>query len=561
MAKQKIDPEVNRRIKEEKNKLKNLRDEKGQILEVLSNSDVTEDEKYKLDNRIKWLDEGIENIKETLKELGYVEKELKSLVRKMNEEEENKIIENVAKKFDLRFWINEGKFIYCRDYSNDDNIKRVKFNTVDRTKIVWLLNKLAKRIDKPCFDHFQSTVDRICDYFQINNLDVEGVTASVMDNACNDDLYNKAKVIQRYWVQPDTENSDKYDSDWDLLIYCVGGGKQENIEHLEQWIGYKYWYPERVGNIPNLDLGGAPGGNGKGRLIEFMKTLFTQDCVTEAKPKELQDGFTGSWELSFILYFDEPTDKELPNNKMKNVTGSETTIIERKGIDSYTADRMFNLVLSSNNQNGVYKLSGGGSSGEDRRISVITTDVVMVEEIMRREGCDEETAKVRTNEIAQKVKQRDWCSKVLAHLLVKYDIPNMKILRPLHGIDYMKRLEDQKSSLDNVFDQLLPVLQDTKMLPMNVVTTIAKSATDNPKLQVKTVKQKFEGYLKRQRVDATFKKQQRVKILWNGDQSDIVQTSCVYLDENINEFEYSKISDSVYNKDVAPKKDNYVIGE
>jgi hypothetical protein len=560
MARKKIDPETTKKIKIKKEELKDLQSQLLEVQEALE-TDVSGEDREILSRRAETLQTKIDFCKNDLKDLGHIFQEYKNIVRKMNEDDENVLIDKISKKFDLKFWINEGKFIYCRDYSNDENIKRVKFNTVDRTKIVWLLNKLAKRIDTPCTDHFQSSVDRICDYFQINNLDVEGVTASVIDNACNDDLYNKAKVIQRYWVQPDMINYESYDRDWDLLMYCVGGGKQENIEHLEQWLAYKYWFPHRVGNIPNLDLGGAPGGNGKGRFIEIMKTIFTQDCVTEAKPKELQDGFTGSWELSFILYFDEPTEKELPNHKMKNVTGSETTIIERKGIDSYTADRMFNLVLSSNNQNGVYKLAGGGSSGEDRRISVITTDVVMVEEIMRREGCDEETAKVRTNEIAQKVKQRDWCSKVLGHLLVKYDVPNMKILKPLHGIDYNKRLEDQKSNLDNVFDQLLPVLQESKMLPMNVVTTIAKSATDNPKLQVRTVKQKFEGYLKRQRIDAIFKKQQRVRILWNGDVTDTIQTSAVYLDQNVNDFEYSTISDSIYNKDTAPRKDDCLIIE
>jgi hypothetical protein len=165
-------------------------------------------------------------------------------------------------------------------------------------------------------------------------------------------------------------------------------------------------YPERVANTPNLDCGGKPGGNGKGRYAEMCRTIFTPNCIVQGAAKELNDGFNASWELATILLFDEPGDRELEAGKMKKATGGEEQRVERKGVDSYTADRNYSMLALSNNSHGVFKLSGTGTGGEDRRYSVMNTSIVMIDEIMKRELCTKDQAGVRADAIAQLVKDR-----------------------------------------------------------------------------------------------------------------------------------------------------------
>jgi hypothetical protein len=182
--------------------------------------------------------------------------------------------------------------------------------------------------------------------------------------------------------------------------------------------------------------------------------VFTYGCVTPATAKELQDGFNASWEMSTIIYFDEPTEKELPTNKVKNATGGEEQRIEKKGVDAYTADRNYNIMALSNNEEGVFRLTGTGMAGQDRRYSVVSTDIILIDEIMKREHCSFEQATVRVNQIAQLVKDRKEVRKWLAHVIMKHNIVDMKILNPLHGVDYQKRFEDQKDTVQQVFDVL-----------------------------------------------------------------------------------------------------------
>jgi hypothetical protein len=328
-------------------------------------------------------------------------------------------------------------------------------------------------------------------------------------------------------------------------MYCIGGGKQENIDHLEKWPVYKYLYPERVGNTPNLDCGGKPGGNGKGRYGELCRTIFTPSCVVPAAAKELSDGFNANWELATILLFDEPTEKELPANKLKQATGGEEQRVERKGVDAYTADRNFSVLALSNNAHGVFKLSGTGSGGEDRRYSVIATTIVLPDEIMRRENCSEEVAKKRTQEIADLVKNREEVAKWMAHVIFKHNLQDGKYLTALHGEDYRNRFEDQKSTYDIIFDQLMPAVKKTGIISANILNDIVDVLYPVAKRHPRVVKDLFANYLATNKIEYTTRAQTYVDITWQGKQHMSHRSFVFKLRDDAKDFEWSLISTSI----------------
>jgi hypothetical protein len=435
---------------------------------------------------------------------------------------------------------------------NHPSIINPQFNTVDSTKILSVLNKMSGQI-------LSSDTETIKRYFQMTKNDYYNMTGSFNNEKWDDSMvYNKMKIIrENYWVQPIEGDCHP---DFDFLLYCVGGGKQENIEHLEKWIAYKWRYPNRNANIPNIDLGGYPGGNGKGRFIELLKTIFTHGCVVPAALKELTDGFNASWETAVILYYDEPATGELPEGKLKNATGGEEQRIEKKGIDAYTADRNYNMIFTSNNPNGVVKLAGTGASGEDRRWSVATTNKVMVDEIVDA-GFTTDDAKVRTNNINNLIKMRDEVGKFLYKILKKYDIENMSILHPLHGIDYHKRFEDQKDTLQVLFDTIMPIFNNCGVLTLDVLTQMVHELTNNNKMSSQKIASKFSRYLEQNRVKFEYLKKERVNLMYEGNFVETVQKNCFKLPNISTNYglDYKLFSNTVPGKNTKLTNNDFTI--
>jgi hypothetical protein len=514
----KIDAQTKRKIEVKK---KDRKEALGELTDYQNAREVdglSVDEIEVIDRKIDRLKTKIKSLEDDLEELGDISTELVSAKKRMTAEQEKVVIENLIKENHIGYLIEDNKFIYCLQMAthNNNGIVNPQFRIVEGGKIVNVLNKMGG-----CQLHQDS--HGVARLFQITQNDYYGMTGSFNNEKWNEKLvYNKMKIIQKFWVQPSEDTI--YNADFDFLMYCVGGGKQENIEHLEKWIAYKWMYPDRNANIPNIDLGGYPGGNGKGRFIELLKTIFTHGCVVPAALKELTDGFNASWETAVILYYDEPANNELPEGKLKNATGGEEQRIEKKGVDAYTADRNYNMIFTSNNPNGVIKLAGTGSSGEDRRWSVATTNKVMVDEIMNI-GLDVEQSKVRTNEINNLLKNREEVSKWLGHLIKKHDVENMQILYPLHGQDYEKRFEDQKDTVQLVFDGLVSVLAECGVLTLDVVVQAVHELTNNTKLTRQKIDSRFQRYLEQNRIKFEYLKNTRINLLWKGAISETVQKS------------------------------------
>lgn len=512
------------------------------------------------------------NLEKTLDKIDEIRGEQKELSEKEKEAKEFRwkdiqpLVEEAAKKHYMSYCVENNKFVYCMDMAsrikdetgNEFVVVNPQFRMFEATRIQQVVSKLIGK-------YMTDNQHQLIKWFMTNDGYTHfQATASFMTAKWSSDkVYNKASVISKFWVEPDMINYKDYNKDFDLLIYSVAGGKQENIDHLEQWPLYKYWYPERVANTPNLDICGPLGANGKGRYLEICKTIFTYGCVSPGTSKELSDGFNSSWEMSTLIYFDEPTEKELPHNKVKNVTGGDEQRIEKKGIDSYTADRNYSIMALSNNERGVFQLEGTGMAGQDRRFSVISTDIVLIDEIVKRENCTMEQATIRANEIAQLVKDRKEVAKWMGHIMVKHNIAEMKILRPLHGKDYQKRFEGQKDKLEQIFDKILPIFAGTGAMPVMFLTKICEAllSQEHKKAHVTNqgISSKFTLYLQKHRVDFGHEQKKNIKITFkNKPGLTLEQKSIFYHDKNniVDTMEFSTLCNDIYHKDFVFTKEN-----
>jgi hypothetical protein len=496
---------------------------------------------------VREFDDKIDDLKKDKAELDIEKAEANSYKWK----EIEPLLLKAIEKYHISYNVEANKFVYCMDMSDGKgDIMNPTFRTFDGSRVSSAVSKMIGRYI------FDANIN-IQKAFITKNKTHYQETASFLYTKWDDSkVYNKAKIISTFWLEP--VFGQAYNPDFDLLMYCIGGGKQENIDHLEQWPVYKYMYPERVANTPNLDCGGKPGGNGKGRYGELGRTIFTPNCIVPAAAKELNDGFNASWELATILLFDEPSEKELPAGKMKQATGGEEQRVERKGVDAYTADRNYSMLALSNNSYGVFKLSGTGTGGEDRRFSVMNTNIVMIDEIMARENCSKDQAGVRANEIAQLVKNRTEVAKWMGAMILKHGIAQMPILKPLHGADYRQRFEDQKSTLDNIFDQLLPVFEQCEVISVKIIQDIVGILTESKTApNAKTMKKHWKDYLSRNKIAVKEAAQQHIDVVMTANGSTHVvgthQSYAFRIDSATGavtkQFDWGLVADAVPSKD------------
>ena len=512
--------------------------------------------------KIKDADEAIADLNKQRKEYNVATKEETQAVS-LNEE--RLIVTELIEKNNIGYLADSNKYIYCVGMQADSaDIVNPIFKTTEAAKFGRVLGKLArlsnKTLNKLCYKTYQ---EDLADHFGQTGNDYLDETTSFLDAKWSrEKIYNRGRVIRNFWVQPDYAEAENYDKRFDFLIYCIGSGKSENMDHLEQWLAYKYLYPERAGNTPNLDIGGYPGGNGKGRYIELCKTIFTNPCVVGAALKELMDGFNGNWGMATVLYYDEPAANELPEGKLKQATGGEDMRQERKGVDATIVDRNYSILFVSNNPNGVAKLSGTGSGGEDRRYSVMITDKVMLDEAINLGlAKDEAEAKIFVNSINDLIKQRKEVAKWLAYVIKKHKIDEMVSLPPLHGEDYRKRFEDQKNTVDTAFDLILPVFQYNKCLPSKILHEVVIAITGLDKLSQKKCGQQWERYLGRSKVPFKSAKQ-RVKNKFNDEYLFEKQGATYYIDGEVEfEFDHASIADDAPTKDTKYDATSIILGK
>jgi len=400
---------------------------------------------------------------------------------------DKELVRDVIDKLNVGYLVEENKIIYCKDFGKTVVNPQVRTFTLGGRKLVrWFENECNSSILRGADE------DKILNMFIQEGHTYNDVRSTFDINKwAEGTVYNKMNNIRKFWVQPSEDVN--YDEGLDFLFYCVGGGKKENIEHLERWILMKYINPELSSATPNIDLGGGAGGTGKNTFVNLLKTIFTSSCIVSGNIEEF-DKFNSAWENAMVLYYDEPGEKELQLAKLKKATGEKDMRLEKKGQDSVQTDRNFSFLFLSNNPKGVVQLSGGSASAEDRRFSVVQTDTTMADEAARR-GIKDVDAYIQ-NVWNNLVENRTEVGKWLGAMILKHEATIGKNLQALHGADYHARFEDQKSEIVKAFDDLMPMIKKNGVVATEWLHELVKDITENDKWKQKTVKDKFEKYLK-----------------------------------------------------------------
>jgi uncharacterized protein YukE len=449
----------------------------------------------------------------------------------------------------IAYIASDGKYVLITDYSKDPRRVNLKEETVTYQHLKGMLNNMARSPGK--FSNF--TEDDLRTVFEKAGKSYQIKTSSFHASKWNEEfVFNSLKVQSEFWAPITTDIN--YNDLFDDLFYCLCGGKQENIEHLEKWIVMKRLHPEKCHTIPHLNITGKPGGNGKGIFMAYLASLFTPNSVYKGDIKELSGGFNSAWEGRIIINLDDEEEKQFPHASMKKSTGSNEIRIEPKGVNAYTVDATFSLIVTDNT--GIVKLVGGGIGGEDRRWSIIATELVLLDYLSKKYNITlHETKTLVEYFVTEYVENRLEIAKHFSHLVQKHDGHNMTTLLALHGDDYDKRIEEQKDQYQEVFEQVLPIFLDQGIIPYDFLKQIAEVMLDI-KIKGNKFSEKFDDFLSRKGIKNVQNADARTKITWQGSfTGDLLKKKVRRLSDQYQEFDYSLISSVAYDKNKTLTKE------
>lgn len=234
---------------------------------------------------------------------------------------------------------------------------------------------------------------------------------------------------------------------FDALMYSLGGGKPENIEHLEKVIAAKWSHPENY-LLPTIVISDE-GGTGKSLFAEkVLPTLFGKEMVApNVSMEEVTGQFNSHLQGKAVWFINENRADQNDQDAIKRVLGSPTLRSERKGKDATLTDNIALMIVAGNFTLGAIKLAG---TEVDRRFSIIKNDAPLKTYTASLMGVDEEKAVEWMYDEGQHIlSDPTEVAKWLNSILTKHG--RVKTVIALHGEDYRSMLEGQISTHEQVF--------------------------------------------------------------------------------------------------------------
>lgn len=449
----------------------------------------------------------------------------------------------------IAYIATDAKYLIMRNYSTTRDRVNLTTQYLNWQPLIGVLNNLAS---KPGYysdldqDDLRTTFEKAGASYMIK-------TAS-FDNPKWDPkfVFNMLQVQRDYWAPID--QGHEYSPFFDDLIYSLGGGKTENIEHIEKWVAFKYLYPEKSKTTPGLNITGKPGGNGKGMFNVILTSIFTPMGVTVIKGKNLTGGFNAIMEGKVITVLDDERKDGFPQDELKQNSGNGSIVIEPKGVDAYSVDATANTIVLDNT--GLVRLVGGGSAGEDRRWSIISTELTLLEVLAEKYDLGEEQSKALAEQMGKLFENRLECGKWIAAMICKHDIYKNDVLVALHGEDYKTRLTEQRDNYTSIFERLLPIFVNQGIIPFKFIKEIVEAETGDKIRKPVTLSTKFDEFLSRQGFKNVEKTDTNVRIVYPGIPGiEKFKGAVRRINPAVNTFDYSLISSEPYSKKAQITKD------
>jgi hypothetical protein len=247
-----------------------------------------------------------------------------------------------------------------------------------------------------------------------------------------------------------------------------------------------------------------------------------------------------------ITVLDDERKGNFPQDELKQNSGNGSIVIEPKGVDAYSVDATANTIVLDNT--GLVKLVGGGSAGEDRRWSIVETELTLLEVLAEKYSLDAEQSKHLAEQMGKLFENRLECGKWVAAMIQKHSIELLPVLLPLHGEDYMNRLNEQKDNWISIFDQILPILVNQGVMPFKFIKEIVEAETGEKIKRPVTLSTKFDEFLSRKGFKNVEKTDVNVHIMFGDTLNGKIKGAVRRIDSEANTFDFELLSSVPYNK-------------
>ena len=282
---------------------------------------------------------------------------------------------------------------------------------------------------------------------------------------------NQMTELKKFWLAP--IYGQQHHEAFDLLILNLVGGDITYKDQIEKYIAYSYMRPEDI-FAPNIDSS-AKGGVGRDTVFRILEIIFTEECCGEAKKETVQGTHNGELWGKVWVKISESNNRLMDINELKNLTGGHNFRLRRMGENAVQAPRTFRFFMMSNNYEGTARLTGGGSTAEDRRWEPVFSNTSLLDRVTEYlQGTGKDAAET-LQDWQQNVYQNEIeIAKWLGNIIDKHDPININKLKPLHGDYYGQMVERQKNSFSIFMEKIISLSVETNCYDVDSLYKIYK---------------------------------------------------------------------------------------
>ena len=282
---------------------------------------------------------------------------------------------------------------------------------------------------------------------------------------------NQMTELKKFWLEP--IYGEKHHEAFDLLMLNLVGGDIAYKEQIEKYIAYSRVKPEDI-FAPNIDSS-AKGGAGRDTIFRILEIIFTEECCGEAKKETVQGTHNGELWGKVWVKISESNNRVMDINELKNLTGGHNFRLRKMSENAKQAPRTFRFFMMSNNYEGTARLTGGGSTAEDRRWEPVFSNTSLLDRVTEYLKDTDKDVGETLQDWQQNVYQNEAeIAKWLGNIITKHDPMNITKLKPLHGDYYGQMVERQKNSFSIFMEKIISLSSQTNCYDVDTLFKIYK---------------------------------------------------------------------------------------
>jgi len=437
--------------------------EEAGLQSLINNIDIDEKLRHDYVIQLNVLKAGLDKQKNELEKVT-LELEEKFLTSKIKSQQN---VSQALNEFNAYFISSESQW-YCI-YSEQERRHQPKVNIVSTSTMKDMVFGATNWFADTDRDLKQIALD--------NNRYFRDVERSFLPQSKN--TLNQMNELRKYWLKP--IECESYHEAFDMLFSNLVGHDQTYKEQIERYIAYSYVKPYDI-FAPNIDSS-AKGGAGRDTVFRILEIIFTEECCGEAKKETVQGTHNGELWGKVWVKISESNNRAMDINELKNLTGGHNFRLRRMGENAVQAPRTFRFFMMSNNYEGTARLTGGGSTAEDRRWEPVFSTTSLLDTIAVVKGYDlsSREASELLNDWQNNVYQNETeIAKWLYCIIKKYDPENIQKLRPVHGQYYEQMVERQKNSFSVFMEKIIELSKVSNCYDIDKIYKIFKIVSNTP---------------------------------------------------------------------------------